>query len=426
MKKQLLITLILLSSSFVKSQVGINTDKPNSTLEIKSSPNNQSLVDGIIIPKLTATELENKNNLYTEKQHTSLIYITEGNGKANSKTENIKGSGFYFYDQKDSSITGKWRNIYKNIYNADGTITDKIRTVEIGDNTLNYTATGVNAFSVDGSTFSIDAGNNRVGIGTNKPERSLEIATSTSRFGWQHTDGTIKLNSFVGLGNGNATGGWIGTSTNHNIILYNNNSAKLNIDVNSSALFGSNAPSLRSAYTTFEIESRRDAKSADGILIPKTNPTALNDQNDMYNESQDGTLVYITRGNGTSGTKTQNIKGKGFYYYDHDLRIWVKLSTITATNARTQTINDNLKNINSNSYTIKSDDEFITTSANNSVNIIFENNQNIEIGKKVLLFNKNTDSKKILLTGVMGNSEIENLKGTTIIWDGKNWLNIGS
>ncbi|MEZ5054070.1 MAG: hypothetical protein R2807_04785 [Chitinophagales bacterium] len=42
-------------------------------------------------------------------------------------------------------------------------------------NTLSFTGTGQNAFSVEGSTFSVDVSNNRVGIGTTIPSNTLNV-----------------------------------------------------------------------------------------------------------------------------------------------------------------------------------------------------------------------------------------------------------
>ncbi|MFN4086050.1 MAG: beta strand repeat-containing protein [Spirosomataceae bacterium] len=82
-----------------------------------------------------------------------------------------------------------------NIYNADGTIVGGNRTVAMATNSLTFTSTattGSNHFSVDGSTFSVDAVNNRVGIGTSSPGTPLEVNLSTA--------GTIA--TFAGLNGG--------------------------------------------------------------------------------------------------------------------------------------------------------------------------------------------------------------------------------
>lgn len=65
-----------------------------------------------------------------------------------------------------------------NIYNSNGTLTGN-RVVTQGTNTLGFTGSSVNAFSVDGTTMSVDAQNNRVGIGTAAPTNDLHVAITT-------------------------------------------------------------------------------------------------------------------------------------------------------------------------------------------------------------------------------------------------------
>ena len=57
-------------------------------------------------------------------------------------------------------------------------------TIALNSNTLALTGTSVNAFSVDGSTFSVDSANNRIGIGTATPNAAaaLDITSTTTGF----------------------------------------------------------------------------------------------------------------------------------------------------------------------------------------------------------------------------------------------------
>jgi hypothetical protein len=66
-----------------------------------------------------------------------------------------------------------------NIYTADGTLTAN-RTVTLGGNALTFTGTTTGAFSVDGTTLSVDAANHRVGIGTSSPASTLEVNGSAT------------------------------------------------------------------------------------------------------------------------------------------------------------------------------------------------------------------------------------------------------
>ncbi len=52
-------------------------------------------------------------------------------------------------------------------------------TVAQGAFTLDFTSTAVDGFSVDGTTFSVDASNNRIGIGTNTPAHPLHLEISS-------------------------------------------------------------------------------------------------------------------------------------------------------------------------------------------------------------------------------------------------------
>jgi hypothetical protein len=71
-----------------------------------------------------------------------------------------------------------------NLYTADGTLSGN-RTVAAGASTLTFSSSATNGFSVGGTTFSVDAANNRVGIGTAAPGSKLEVngaATNTTAY----------------------------------------------------------------------------------------------------------------------------------------------------------------------------------------------------------------------------------------------------
>lgn len=84
----------------------------------------------------------------------------------------------------DANGVATWKDVSAvssniNIYNNDGTLTGN-RTVTQNANTLAFTGTAVNAFSVDGSTFSVDAANDRVGLGTSTPENKFHVVTGAA------------------------------------------------------------------------------------------------------------------------------------------------------------------------------------------------------------------------------------------------------
>ena len=45
--------------------------------------------------------------------------------------------------------------------------------------TLDFATTATGGFSVDGTTFSVDGSNNRIGVGTSTPSSQLEISNTS-------------------------------------------------------------------------------------------------------------------------------------------------------------------------------------------------------------------------------------------------------
>lgn len=76
-------------------------------------------------------------------------------------------------------------NNIQNIYTTDGSLSGN-RIIAQEGSQLQFRANVVDAFSVDGSTFSADTENSRVGLGTNAPTAALDI-TGTVRL--RHVNG---------------------------------------------------------------------------------------------------------------------------------------------------------------------------------------------------------------------------------------------
>jgi uncharacterized protein YaiE (UPF0345 family) len=75
--------------------------------------------------------------------------------------------------------------------------------------------------STSGDALSI-TGDGKIGIGTTTPEEKLTVVTGTNSNGITHSDGTIKLTTYVG---GATNGAYFGTLTNHPLSFYTNNSS---------------------------------------------------------------------------------------------------------------------------------------------------------------------------------------------------------
>lgn len=70
-----------------------------------------------------------------------------------------------------------------------------------------------------------DDGFGNVGIGTTTPFWKLNVQTPTESYGMIHTAGDISVGTWVGS-LGGINGGWLGTVSNHPLILFTNDTVK--------------------------------------------------------------------------------------------------------------------------------------------------------------------------------------------------------
>ncbi|MCU0327924.1 MAG: hypothetical protein MUE53_02935 [Chitinophagales bacterium] len=89
----------------------------------------------------------------------------------------------------DANGLASWRDLPSDSTQAGNGLTMNGKIVELGGtlnrlttianlsntNKFRVLATGTDVFSVDGTTFSLDANNNRIGIGTNSPQQALDV-----------------------------------------------------------------------------------------------------------------------------------------------------------------------------------------------------------------------------------------------------------
>lgn len=187
MKKIILsATGIFLFNGLIFAQVGINTPNPKTTMDVNAKrdasgniTDNTQLI-GLQAPRLTRGELTANTATYGVDQKGSLVYITDiSTGNTTGSRSNMDALGYYYFDgtlwQKIAGGPGA-----VNIYTADGTLGAN-RTVTMADKTLAFTSaatSGSNHFNIDGTTFSVDALANRVGIGTTSPSAILNTLNS--------------------------------------------------------------------------------------------------------------------------------------------------------------------------------------------------------------------------------------------------------
>lgn len=203
--------MLLTFSSVIFAQVGINTPNPTATLDItaKNATGTSTAVDGLLVARVDRLRAQSMTGIPTS----TMIYVNGiTNGTQTGNAVNIDAVGYYYYN---GSVWVKLHNpanaIDTNIYNTNGTLTGN-RTVTQGNNTLAFTASTINAFSVNGNNFSIDALNRRVGVGTTAPTSFLSILNPVAG----------NLTDVVSAGIDNC-GAPCGQGTPRNLTLYNNN-----------------------------------------------------------------------------------------------------------------------------------------------------------------------------------------------------------
>lgn len=174
MKKRIIIISALISFSFACAQVGVNTTSPKATFDItaKNPIGILSTAEGLLIPRVDRQKAQSMTGVVTS----TLIYVNNVvSGTQTGTAVNIDAVGYYYFDSTvwtkiSSGSSGKSTNIYT----VNGNLTSN-RTVSQTGRTLAFTGTAANAFSVDGSTLSINTATHAIGIGTTTPSNKMVV-----------------------------------------------------------------------------------------------------------------------------------------------------------------------------------------------------------------------------------------------------------
>ncbi|WP_415325836.1 hypothetical protein [Chryseobacterium sp. MMS23-Vi53] len=209
MKKMTISCVLFLAFNATYAQIGVNTPDPSATFDItaKNTTGVSTNVDGLLIPRVDRERAQNMLAVPTS----TLIYVNNiSTGTQTGTAVNIDDSGYYYFDETvwKKLNSGNATDKDSNIYNINGSLLDN-RTVSQGNKTLAFTGTANNAFSVDGSTFSVDANANSVGIGTTAPGSKLSIignfALGTNYAGLSAPSNGAIIQGAVGIGTNNAS-----------------------------------------------------------------------------------------------------------------------------------------------------------------------------------------------------------------------------
>nr|WP_228400916.1 hypothetical protein [Chryseobacterium taichungense] len=300
--------------------VGIGTSTPQATLDVNAISSGTS-PEGIIAPRLSLSALQGYT--YGTNQTGAMVYVNSVSGTPAGQTANVTATGYYYFDgtnwQKvangasvtdattaakgivqlagdlsgtaaspsiaSSAVTsakiadGTVANTDLNtgvggIYKGGGSLSGNTTVVQ-GSNTLNFTTSATNGFSVAGSTLSVDGSNNRVGIGTTAPITKLD-----SR---QNPGNASPGNGAIGIGETTQTASAAGSgavrysTTSGGTIEYSNGTTwnTLTSTVKKSLVYGylTNGQALTSGGGTFTVTESFDQNNdftSSTFTVPRT------------------------------------------------------------------------------------------------------------------------------------------------------------
>ncbi|MCT2560410.1 beta strand repeat-containing protein [Chryseobacterium herbae] len=327
--KKIILPIVLVALGCVQqvnAQVGINTPTPTSTFDItaKEATGTAKTAEGLLIPRVDRQRAQSMTDVPTS----TLVYVNSiATGTATGTAANIDAIGYYYYN--GTAWTKLTTGGSTNIYTADGTLAGN-RIVTQGANTLAFTGTATNAFSVDGTTLSVDAENNRVGIGTAAPGQALSIVdgSSNNNFGiatFTHSN----LTQGVGIG-------WegiqsVGTKADASLSL--NAKGAGHIVMQNSGTTGNVGINTTAPSSTLDISAKNatgTTTKAEGLLIPRVDRQRAQSMTGVPTS----TLVYVNSiATGTATGTAANIDAIGYYYYNGTA--WTKLGSDTNTNIYT-------------------------------------------------------------------------------------------
>ena len=93
--KKLIYFLLLFFTTLFKSQVGINTTSPETTLHVVGKPTDANHFDGIIAPRITGDQLSKKS--YSNAKIGTVVFVTSPATNLTGQVIHVVESGYYFF-----------------------------------------------------------------------------------------------------------------------------------------------------------------------------------------------------------------------------------------------------------------------------------------------------------------------------------------
>ncbi|SHG39906.1 hypothetical protein [Chryseobacterium vrystaatense] len=203
---QFSILFLLVNSTFLTAQLGINNPSPASTLDItaKNSTGTSANTDGLLVPRVDRQRAQAMSAVPVS----TLIYVNNiATGTLAGTAANINAVGYYYFNGT------LWTKLVTpvNIYNSDGTLTGP-RTVTTNGNLLTFVNGGNNVKVITSATEGA--------LSANGSSRGwLNLIGGSSNFDYYvDTTGVVQINS-----SGNSTKFSVGSTNATSLALRTNN-----------------------------------------------------------------------------------------------------------------------------------------------------------------------------------------------------------
>ena len=148
--------LLMISTISIYGQVGINTQTPQTTLEVVGKPNDINHYDGIIPPRISGNQLSAKT--YSSAKKGAIVYATAPPTNSMGQVINIKESAPYYFDGNLWQPFSKDPIEYMVILSFDSNSTSGLTETSGWSPPINYFA-NTNVYLTSAKTYSIGTKN---------------------------------------------------------------------------------------------------------------------------------------------------------------------------------------------------------------------------------------------------------------------------